>query len=83
MTKIKIVGYHEFDSKKGNRCRTVSVLMPMSGRGSNDIVEGEHAETYFLPDNLVGKIGKEDVGKTYNAYIAYYNGRSNLVDVIK
>ncbi len=83
MKVIKIIGYHEFTSKKGNRCYKISVTSSLDQIGKDDVMAGESAETYFLPQNLVGKISKEDVGKTYDAYIAYFNGRSNLVDIIK
>lgn len=83
MVKVKLVGYEEFKSKKGNLCVSISVLRPLERRDSHTVCEGQKAVSYFVPDNLRNKVNAQDVGKELNIYTAFYGNNDNLIDIIR
>lgn len=83
MVKVKLVGYEEFTSKKGNVCVSISVLRPLEKRSSHTVCTGEKAVSYFVPDNLRNKVSVQDVGKELSIYTAFYGNSDNLIDIIR
>lgn len=83
MVKVKLVGYEEFTSKKGNVCVSISVLRPLERRDSHIVCQGQKAVSYFVPDTLKNKVSAEDVGKELNVYTAFYGNSDNLIDIIR
>lgn len=83
MKRVKLVGYEEFTSKKGNHCVRIHVMSTLNRRDSHLECLGENASNYFVKEHLKSKISASDVGKEITICTDIFGNSENLVDIVQ
>lgn len=79
---VKLIGYENFISKKGNNCTTIHVVAPITKREAHTEFAGQLATSYFLPEHLKDKVSVNDIGKDITIYTSFSAGREILLDIL-
>lgn len=78
----KIVGYREFDSKRGNTCRLLTVISPYNDRDKEKGAVGNRTEEIFLPDACKLKITEASIGQDVVVEYSVSGGRAYVENVV-
>lgn len=78
----KIIGYREFESKKGNTCRLLTLMSPYSDRDKEKGAVGHRVEDIFLPDACKLKITEASVGQDAVVEYSVSGGRAYVENVV-
>lgn len=78
----KVAGYREFQSKKGNTCRLLTVLSPYSDKEREKGCVGNRTEDIFLPDDCDLKITEADIDKEVVIDWSVVGGRAFVNGVV-
>lgn len=78
----KIVGYREFDSKKGNTCRLLTLMTPYSDREKEKGAVGNRTDDIFLPDACKLKITEASIGQDAVVEYSVSGGRAYVENVV-
>ena len=79
---MKVVGYREFQSKKGNKCRMLTVMSPYTDREKEKGSVGNRTEDIFLPDDCDLTITEADIGKEVVVDYSIVGGRAFVNGVV-
>lgn len=82
-TKVILIGYETFKSKKGNICVSIHVSAPLLKREAHIECVGQKATHYFVSEDLKSKISVTDVGKEITICTVFFNGKDNLIDIAR
>lgn len=81
MEKKRLVGYHSFTSKAGEKFMVVDVIGKVTSReAASGYVGTEKVESIFVPENCWSKLTEQIIGKNLICNFEVSNGRAYLVD---
>lgn len=78
----KVAGYREFESKKGNRCRLLTLMTPYSDREKENGAVGNRMEEIFLPEGCNLKITESSIGQSVAVDYSVRGGRASVENVV-
>lgn len=78
---VKLVGFKNFKSKKGEDLCVANVVKDFSKRNLGNGCFGQDIEVVFLPSHCVGLLSENDIGKSLNLSYEINGGRAYITDV--
>lgn len=81
MEEKKLVGYHSFISKAGEKFVVIDVIGKVTSRErESGYVGAEKVESIFVPKECYDKLNEQMIGKSLVCNFEVSNGRAYLVD---
>lgn len=77
-----VVGYREFNSKKGNKCRVLTLMSPYSDRDKEKGCIGNRVEDVFIPETCDLQITEASIGQIAVVEYSIFGGRAFVNNII-
>lgn len=78
----KVIGYREFQSKKGGLCRLLTLMSPYDEEEKERGAVGNRTEEIFLPDKCDLRITEANIGQTAVVEYRVIGGRAYVQNVV-